>query len=172
MSRPAAPAVRSGASRIVWLVAGMVAVGVGGIGIVVPGLPTTVFFIVAASCFARSSPRFERWVLDLPGIGPMVRDHRDGLGMPRRAKVVALAMMWAAILLSGLALRSRPTVVVILVAVGLVGSAYILWRVPTRERVVASRRLEQASPTGRSVSGRGPRSAPGDRAGGRRGQRR
>jgi uncharacterized membrane protein YbaN (DUF454 family) len=136
---PGAPAVRSGATRIVWLVAGMVAVGLGGVGIVVPGLPTTVFFIVAASCFARSSPRFERWVLDLPGVGPMVRDHRAGLGMPRRAKVVALAMMGTAILLSSIALRHRTVMVAALVAVGVVGAAYIVWRVPTRERVLATR---------------------------------
>lgn len=135
---PPAPAVRRGAARILWLAIGMVAVGLGGIGIVVPGLPTTVFFIVAAWCFGRSSPRFERWVLDLPGVGPMVRDHRNGLGMPRRAKRIALAMMWTAILLSSLALRQRPVVVVILVAVGLVGTAYIGWRVPTREHVLAT----------------------------------
>ncbi len=139
MTEPAtptpAPVVRSGLSRVVWLAVGMVAVGLGGIGIVVPGLPTTVFFIVAASCFARSSPRFERWVLDLPRIGPLVRDHRAGLGMPRRVKVVALATMWAAIVLSGLALRHRLPLVAGVLALGLVGTAYILWRVPTRERV-------------------------------------
>ena len=66
-------------------------VGIGTIGIVVPGLPTTVFFIVAAACFSRSSPRFEQWVLDRPGIGPMVRDYRSGLGMPRKAKTAAIA---------------------------------------------------------------------------------
>ncbi len=138
MTEPApAPSVRSGLSRVVWLGVGMVAVALGGIGIVVPGLPTTVFFIVAASCFARSSPRFERWVLDLPRIGPLVRDHRAGLGMPRRVKVVALSMMWGAILLSGIGLRQRPLVVCGVVALGLVGTAYILWRVPTRENVVA-----------------------------------
>lgn len=139
MTGPAAapdPVVRSGVSRIVWLVMGVVAVAIGGIGVVVPGLPTTVFFIVAASCFARSSPRFERWVLNLPKIGPMVRDHRAGLGMPRRAKVIALSMMWAAILLSGLALRHRLPVLLGIVALGLLGTAYILWRVPTRESVL------------------------------------
>ncbi len=130
-----APVVRSGLSRAVWLVIGMAAVVLGGIGVVVPGWPTTVFFIVAASCFARSSPRFERWVLDLPGVGPMVRDHRAGLGMPRRAKVVALSMMWVAILLSGLVLRHRAPVLGGILVLGLVGSAYILWRVPTRGRV-------------------------------------
>lgn len=134
------PGNRNRTARTLWFVAGWVAVGVGGIGIVVPGLPTTVFFIVAASCFARSSPRFEQWVLDLPKIGPLVRDHRAGLGMPRRAKILALAMMWVAIVASSVALRSRPVGVAIVVALGLIGTAYILWRVPTREQIVATRR--------------------------------
>jgi uncharacterized membrane protein YbaN (DUF454 family) len=141
---PARPAVRRGASRVLWLVIGMISVGLGAIGVVVPGLPTTVFFIVAAWCFARSSPRFESWVLGLPRIGPMVRDHREGLGMPRRAKVVALAMMWTAIALSGVTLRQRPVLVAVVVALGVVGSTYIAWRVPTRERVVADRLASQA----------------------------
>jgi hypothetical protein len=105
---------------------------IGGVGIVVPGLPTTVFFIIAASCFGRSSPRFERWVLGLPRIGRMVADHRAGLGMPRRAKVAALITMWAAIVLSAVALRERHIVVAVVVLLGVVGTAYILWRVPTR----------------------------------------
>ena len=79
--------------RWVWFLGGWLAVALGGIGIVVPGLPTTVFFIIAAWCFSRSSPRFEQWVLDLPKIGPMVRDHRAGLGMPRRAKAWAVGTM-------------------------------------------------------------------------------
>ena len=119
-----------------WFVAGWFAVGVGAVGIVVPGLPTTIFFIGAAWCFGRSSPRFERWVLDLPRIGPMVRSYREGLGMPRRAKVAALSMMWIAILTSALLLRDRPAIVVAVVVLGFVGSAYILWRVPSREQVL------------------------------------
>src|ERR687895_2122697 len=90
-------ATRSGPARWVWFAGGWVAVALGTVGVVVPGLPTTVFFIIAASCFARSSPRFERWVLDLPRIGPLVRDYRSGLGMPRRAKVVAVTMIVAAV---------------------------------------------------------------------------
>jgi uncharacterized membrane protein YbaN (DUF454 family) len=120
-----------------WFGAGLVAVGLGGIGIVVPGLPTTVFFIVAASCFARSSPRFEAWVLGLPRIGPMVRDHRAGLGMPRRSKAWALGTMWLFVGLSAVLTRSRPVVAAVIVAVALVGTWYIVRRVPTRERVEA-----------------------------------
>ncbi|MDQ3385187.1 MAG: YbaN family protein [Actinomycetota bacterium] len=130
-----APA-RLGPTRWAWLAAGWLAVGLGAIGVLVPGLPTTVFFIVAASCFSRSSPRFERWVLDLPGVGRMVRDHRAGLGMPRRAKVAAIATM-AAFAGAGLLLaRPAPVVAVVIVSLVAVGAAWITWRIPTREVVV------------------------------------
>jgi uncharacterized membrane protein YbaN (DUF454 family) len=133
--RPTTTVARNRVVRGCWFVAGWLAVGLGAVGIIVPGLPTTVFFIIAAGCFGRSSPRFERWVLDLPRIGPMVRGYREGLGMPRRAKVAALSMMWAAILISAVLLRDKLVIVVVVIALGLVGSAFILWRVPTRERV-------------------------------------
>lgn len=131
--------------RALWMVGGFVAVGFGGLGVVVPGLPTTVFFIIAAGAFSRSSPRFEQWVLDLPGVGPMVRDHRDGLGMPRRAKVIAISMIVVACSLSaGLALSSWTWRAVVLVA-GAVGVGWILFRVPTREVELARRRAEAAA---------------------------
>ncbi len=124
--------------RVALLALGWLAVALGSLGIVVPGLPTTGFFVFAAACFARSSPRFERWVLGLPTIGPMVRDHRAGLGMPRRAKFLAIGMMLAACSLSSLALGSRLLAAVVMGA-GAIGTWYVGWRVPTRERVLASR---------------------------------
>lgn len=137
---PAVDPVVSPRGRIMrawWFGGGWVAVVVGSIGVIVPGLPTTVFFIIAAWCFGKSSPRFERWVLELPTIGPMVRDHRDGLGMPRRAKGFALGSMWTAIAISGFLLRDRWPIVVAVLALGLIGTAYIVWRVPLRENVLA-----------------------------------
>jgi uncharacterized protein len=131
--------------RLVFLTCGFVAVGLGTVGIVVPGLPTTGFFVLAAACFARSSPRFERWVLDLPGVGPMVRDHRAGLGMPRRAKVVAIAMMLTACTLSSWALGS-PVAAAVVLGAGAVGTWYIGWRVPTREVVLAPRQRAESGP--------------------------
>lgn len=129
--------VRRGPARWLWFAAGWLAVGLGSIGVVVPGLPTTVFFIAAAACFARCSPRFEQWVLDLPRVGKMVRDHRAGLGMPRRAKVVAVTMILGVSTLSAVVAIGDPVIGLVVVAVGLVGAAYVLFRVPTRERVVA-----------------------------------
>lgn len=137
---PTGPAQdRRGPMTWLWFVAGLASVGVGAVGVVVPGLPTTVFFIVAAACFARSSPRLERWVLDLPRIGRVVRDHRAGLGMPRRAKVVAITMIVAVSLASGIFALDRLALRVTVVALGMVGAAYVCFRVPTRERALAER---------------------------------
>ena len=123
---------------MVLLVLGFACVGLGALGVVVPGLPTTGFFILAASCFSRSSPRFERWVLELPGVGPMVLDYRSGLGMPRRAKVIACSMIVVFVGLSaGFALDGWARWLV--VALGVVGVLYVGWRVPTREVVLAER---------------------------------
>ena len=134
------PGLAAGPARWLWFAGGWVAVGLGGLGVIVPGLPTTVFFIVAASCFARSSPRFERWVLDLPKIGPMVRDHRDGLGMPRRAKRFAIGTMWLfAGTSAALSASGAPAVAAAIVFAALVGHWYIARRVPTREDVLAQR---------------------------------
>lgn len=125
--------------RIAWLAFGLLSVGIGAIGIVVPGLPTTVFFIVAAACFSRSSPRLERWVLGLRGIGPLVADHRAGLGMPRRAKGWAIGSIVVFCGLSAGFLVDNTVVRLTIAAAGLVGVAYVGFSVPTRERVLAER---------------------------------
>lgn len=114
------------------MVAGLISVGIGAVGIVIPGLPTTVFFIMAAWCFSRSSERLERWVLELPRIGPLVRDYRSGLGMPRKAKVFAIASMVLACGLSAGLLIDPIAVRLLVVAVGAVGVWWVGWHVPTR----------------------------------------
>jgi len=122
-------------TRLLWLGAGWLAVVVGAIGVVVPGLPTTVFMIIAASCFARSSPRFEQWVLDLPGVGPAVADFRAGHGMPMRAKVFAIASIVIAVSFSVVVFLNPAWLRAVVIAVGLIGIAYIAFRVPTDRRL-------------------------------------
>jgi uncharacterized membrane protein YbaN (DUF454 family) len=128
--------VRAAAQRVArwwWMLAGLLCVAVGGVGIIVPGLPTTVFFVMAAWCFSRSSPRFERWVLGLPTIGPMVRDYRAGLGMPRRAKTWAVSMIAGAVTLSAYLTRDRVWLALSIVVVGAVGVWFVGWHIPTRK---------------------------------------
>ena len=79
--------------RALWLAAGAVSLLLGFIGIFLPLLPTTPFVLLAAFCFSRGSQRCERWILQHPRFGPMVRDWREQRAVPLRAKQVAIGMM-------------------------------------------------------------------------------
>ena len=131
--------VKSTVLRYLLLVIGFIFVAVGFIGVLVPGLPTTVFMIMAAWCFAKSSPRFERWVLQLPGIGKFVQDHRSGLGMPRKSKLIAITMMSLAVVLSIVFALNQISIRFIVGTVGIFGVWYVGCKVPTREKVISQK---------------------------------
>ncbi|GIW24490.1 YbaN family protein [Meiothermus sp.] len=130
--------------RPLWLSLGFFFAGLGFVGAVVPGMPSTVFFILAAYFFSRSSQRFLNWVLNLPKVGPIVRDYRDGLGMSRKAKVFALCMLSFFALTSAIFLIPVFWVKVVVLVLGLVGFWYIHSRIPTKEIVLARRRASEA----------------------------
>jgi uncharacterized membrane protein YbaN (DUF454 family) len=100
--RTPTPAQLPGSPARRWMLAsvGVVSVGFAGIGAVVPGLPTTIFLIIASWCFAKSCPWLERRLLRNRLFAPYMVYVDGGGPMPRRAKAVALGMMWTAISLS------------------------------------------------------------------------
>ena len=85
------------AVRAAWVVAGFVALFLGIVGIFVPVLPTTPFLLLASACFLRGSERLHRWLLSHGRLGKYIREFEAGRGIPARAKVVAIAMMWISI---------------------------------------------------------------------------
>ena len=117
--------------RWFWIGLGFFFVALGFIGAFVPVMPSTVFFIIAAWCFSRGSERWLQWLLALPTVGPLVRDYREGKGMPARAKLIAVSMLSLAVLLSAWRLQTVYGRVGV-IALGAVGAWFILTRVPTR----------------------------------------
>ena len=84
-------ALRAALYRQVLFGAGVVFLVVGAIGMVVPMMPGTVFLILAAWCFTRSSPRFEAWLLTNRYLGPSVVRWRETGAIPLVAKLFALS---------------------------------------------------------------------------------
>jgi uncharacterized membrane protein YbaN (DUF454 family) len=83
------------AKRRLLTAAGVVMVGLGLVGAVLPALPTTPFLLVAVACFSRASPRLERWLLAHPKLGPTLTAWRRSGAIAPRAKALALATMAA-----------------------------------------------------------------------------
>jgi uncharacterized membrane protein YbaN (DUF454 family) len=88
-------------TRVVFLGLGWFFVAVGIVGAVTPLLPTTIFLILAAGCFARSSPRLETWLLEHRRFGPALKGWRESGAISRPSKTMAcvgmalgFAMFW------------------------------------------------------------------------------
>lgn len=91
--------------RILWVSLGLLCVGLGIVGVVLPLLPTVPFMLLAAYCFARSSERLHNWILSHPRFGPAVADWRErGAIGPRvkRLSTVSIAAVFAISLILGL----------------------------------------------------------------------
>ncbi|NMM40597.1 YbaN family protein [Pseudoalteromonas arctica] len=94
---------------------GLALVGLGIIGIVLPVMPTTIFFILALACFTRSSPKLAAWLLNHPRYGATLRHWQKHKVVPVKAKWFAgIGMLFGFILLL---LSSPPWWVIILVAI-------------------------------------------------------
>ena len=75
--------------RPFYLILGLITTALGIAGAFLPLVPTTPLLILASWLFARSSPRLERWLIDHPQFGPLLRAWREQGAIPRRAKVLA-----------------------------------------------------------------------------------
>ncbi len=96
----------------------------------VPGLPTTIFLIIASYCFARSCPWLEDRLLRIPLFAPYMKVLDEGRGMSRKAATSALVSMWSCVGVSlgilYLAGRLAPWMAAAIVLAAVAGSGMIL----------------------------------------------
>jgi uncharacterized membrane protein YbaN (DUF454 family) len=107
--------------RPLWLAAGVLSAGIGLIGIVVPLLPTTPLMILAAACFARSSPRLHDWLWNHRVFGPAIRDWRQYRAISpfaKRASVGAMAAAFGISVILGVKLWALLLQAVVLTVMG------------------------------------------------------
>ncbi len=80
--------------KTLFIMAGFLSLGLGILGIVLPLLPTTPLILLAAACFVRGSDRLYQWLLHNKWFGKYIRDFRAGRGIPLKAKVVGITVLW------------------------------------------------------------------------------
>ena len=128
-----------------WLLVsvGIVALGLGVIGVFVPLLPTTPFLLLAAACFMRSSDRLYRWLIGHKWLGGYIKHYRENRAITLRAKVVVLITLWAVIGYSALGVVSSWWLRALLMIIAL-GVTIHLLRLRTLTQEMAAK-LESAA---------------------------
>ena len=86
--------------RIIWLCVGFLCLGLGGLGIFVPLLPTTIFILIAAFAFARSSEKLHAWIMSHRLFGPVIQDWQKHGAVSRRGKILSTVSMILIVVIS------------------------------------------------------------------------
>jgi uncharacterized membrane protein YbaN (DUF454 family) len=94
------PPPATGLRRLLYVTAGLFAVGMAYVGVITPGLPTTPWVLLASWCFSKSSPRLERWLKRSPVFGRLLRDWDEHRGIRRPVKVFAVCLVVVVVSLS------------------------------------------------------------------------
>ena len=109
-----------------WTLAGSLFVGCGIIGIFLPLIPTVPFLLLAAFCYWKGSPKFYNWLINLGVVGKLIKDFREGKGIPARVKLHSIAYLWISLGISISFMVSNMVLRLILVLVGMGVTVYIL----------------------------------------------
>ncbi|MCH8273907.1 MAG: YbaN family protein [Armatimonadetes bacterium] len=124
--------------RVIYFCVGLLCTGLGIVGLMLPVMPGTVFLIAAVACFAKSSPRMERWLLEHRLFGATLRAWRESGSISLKIKVLAIVLIWLSIAASVLWMPALPALKAVLVAVAISVTVFLATR-PTRSASLKSR---------------------------------
>jgi uncharacterized membrane protein YbaN (DUF454 family) len=120
--------------RIFLLVAGTFFLVLGALGIVLPILPTTPFLLLSAACYLRSSDRMHHWLLNNRWFGKFISNYQEGKGIPLKTKVLAMIVLWVAILFSAFIAFDEILIAQIALLAVALGVSIHLVRLPNLKR--------------------------------------
>lgn len=113
--------------RAFFVAAGTVSVFFGIAGVLLPMVPATPFLLLATFFYARSSPRFLRWLVEHPWLGPYISNYRDRKPLTRGQLVSILGTLWISFAIS-IALVDIAAVRALLVVIPIGVTIYLLRR--------------------------------------------
>lgn len=122
-------------NKIILIALGWIFVALGVIGIFVPLMPSTIFFILAAWCFSKSSQKFYNQLINHPRVGKVVRDFYEKRGLPLKTKIVSITLMSAMIVSSAIFFTDHIIVRLLLLTIAVAASAYIISLKTLREDI-------------------------------------
>ncbi len=122
------PIATSAPIRALFIGLGTLFVAIGALGVVMPLLPHTIFFLLAAACYARGSERAHTWLMTNRLFGRYLRNYSEHRGATPGTKAVTIVMLWVGLAVSAWLLAPSPVWLnAILAAVGVGVTTYVLW---------------------------------------------
>jgi len=116
--------------RYLLVAAGLLCAGLGTIGVFLPGLPTTPFYLLAVFCFAKSSPRFHRWFINTRMYKKYLASYTKNRSLSLKTKI-SILMPVTVLLVISFILISMPVVKVLLVILLVIKYWYFIFKIKT-----------------------------------------
>ena len=113
--------------RFLLVAGGTVCVALAAFGVVIPLLPTTPFFLLAAFLYARSSERCHTWLITNRLFGSFLRRYEEHRSMTRRHKALTLIFLWAVTGWSACFVIASWWARLLLAVVAVAGTLHLLW---------------------------------------------
>jgi len=119
--------------RWLLIVAGALSLVLAVVGMVLPLLPTVPFLLLTAACWSRASPRWHRWLLSRPRLGPAIARWERERTVPRRAKLTAVVLIVSSMTASIWLVRDHAWLPWVLAGVAVLVILFILRLPETRD---------------------------------------
>ncbi|MCG8572146.1 MAG: YbaN family protein [Spirochaetes bacterium] len=112
--------------KIIYIALGTISLGLGIIGIFLPGLPTTPFLLLSAALYVRSSQRLYHWLIEHKWFGGYIKNFQERKAMTLKAKILSLFMMWSMIICSVVFFVNNIYIKYLLFGLAIVGTISII----------------------------------------------
>lgn len=108
---------------------GTISLGLGIIGVFLPGLPTTPFLILSATCYLKSSTKFYNWLINNPVLGKDIKNYLEKKSIPKKTKIKAMISVLIVLIFS-IVFVSKLYLKIIIFGAGLIG-IFVLLKIKT-----------------------------------------
>ena len=115
--------------KFLYFTLGCACIAMAYIGVVTPGIPYSPFVVAAAFCFARSSERAHRWIMNHPIFGPFLTNWSEKRVFPQKMKYLMIGMMSLSLTL--MMLGTVPLRGVVYTGIFMLLVAVWAWRYPS-----------------------------------------
>jgi len=112
--------------RLLLFTLGTISLTLGVIGIILPLLPTTPFVLLAAWCYAKSSDKFHKALLNNRFFGRIINDYQSGKGISPTMSAFTIILLWTTILFSAYIMINETIIVIILITIAIAVSIHIV----------------------------------------------